>query len=98
MEGGDTYYKLFKSCFDGDLEGAANALALGGSVSWRFYENTPLLYAAKHRHTDLCGLLLAGIRQQCEFAELCRKNTPVYSLPGRTLALCSHAHAIISNV
>ena len=58
MEGGDTYYKLFKSCFDGDLEGVADALAQGGSLSWRNQKCTPLLCAAIMRHTDLCGLLL----------------------------------------
>ena len=56
----DPNVKLYNSSLDGDIEGVMAALALGGRVTSRCHEQwTPLLTAAHHGHTDICGLLLA---------------------------------------
>ena len=52
--------KLFNSSLDGDTEGVMAALAQWGRVTVRSPEGfTPLLTAARHGHTKICGLLLA---------------------------------------
>jgi len=52
--------KLSNSSFDGDIEGVIAALAHGARVTVRSPKGlTPLLFAANHGYTDICGLLLA---------------------------------------
>ena len=52
--------KLLICSNNGDIEGVMAALAQGGRVTMRTPQGwTPLLAAARHGHTDICGLLLA---------------------------------------
>ena len=56
----DSDSKLFNSSTFGDIEGLISALAQGGRVAVMDSDGfTPLIVAACHGHTDICGLLLA---------------------------------------
>ena len=80
-----TYFdkKLFDSSFNGDFEGAVDALAQGGRVAMRNPQGfTPMLAAAQNGHTDICGLLLVHGSDVNEM-ELKTKRTVLHEAAAR---------------